>query len=224
MFVFLAEKQFLDPEYVLSALAASNPVVRGFLVERIVLAAISVNGLDGVAVSHVQHFNNPSVLDAHFQSLSLRNVLYVPSRFNYAKLDAVLVSNRFEPADPELRRSRKAVPTGSAGMVAVPTKPRMKRNAKPPVLKSIHVQFIQIKTGSLKADDLANTRSLLQTDAPEMKLWSRAAYNTGVAVTFGLHWIVPGAEIRFIQSSCADSELAGPEKASSLKSMYCLLE
>ena len=204
----------------INALAASNPSVRGFLVERIVLAAISVNGLGGVTPNQVEHFDNPILLSQKFKSLTLQNILYVPVLFNYAKLDAVLVSNVFEPAP--------TAPVSANGIDSVAVRPKsgQKIDKTPQVLKGIHVEFIQVKAGSVTTDSLANTRSLLLKESPEIKFWRGVAGDTGVDVTFSIRWFVPSAEVKQIQSSKAGI-LKGEkiaEKVNPLSSMHKQLD
>jgi hypothetical protein len=182
----------------------------GLQVERIALSSISMHGLNGVKADKVEYFGSKFNLKSSLKSHSMSNavVLYIPTSWNYPRVDAVLVSHVFKKSVSK-RALKAALKSASLSSSAngsadsespstsvTPTLP----SAKPlkDVVDYIHVEFIQISVGAITDDKLANTRSVLSAESPERELWRQAAGDSKVPVKFSLCWLVSEQEVKRI--------------------------
>jgi hypothetical protein len=229
MFCGGSENRFLDSEFILNSLKATNSIVRGFLVERIVLASIWRAGLGGVSVSEVKYFNHDSDLAKVLCSNSPgKNTLYIPNQWNYPKIDAVFVSLKSEskgPKTPKTQKSQKPQRAQQQIESEAPTPVVTTDVSITPSTEVLHsyfeIQFIQITIANITAEKLANTRSVLSQDSAERKLWRHAVSDANADVRFSICWLVASDQVAGI-SAPADKNII--ETVSSLESVNSMLK
>jgi hypothetical protein len=191
----------LDSEFILNSLKATNSIVRGFLVERIVLASISRTGLDGAPVSEVRYFNNDSDFSRVLRSTSPgNNTLYIPNQWNYPKIDAVFVSHKSvskSPKPPKPTTSKQIVAsTPSVDVVSTALSNDVSTDPPTEVTHAyVEIQFIQITVAKITAAKLTKTRSVLNENSPERALWRHAVNDAKADVRFSIQWFVASDQV-----------------------------
>ena len=219
-------------------MACANPVVLGFQIERIVLSTISLSGLDKITVNDVVRFRDKNHLNSIFAfAKSGSNTLYIPEAWNYAKIDAVLVSYHYrDEPKPSRGRSGKSGPSRSNAKMkhvsATDSQPNVatstidcdlvvaphEQNVKQ-VLDYAQVQFIQISNGSVTTEKLRKTRSILMHDSEVRSMWRQSVSESIEDVRFRLRWIVPSDSVTVIQSTQASAGVNDLEFVCSLASV-----
>eukprot|EP01137_Pigoraptor_chileana_P024198 Opistho-2@91743 len=118
---FSADDEFLSAAFVSSCVQESNPVIRGFRAEQIVISAIRKWGLEFRCGETLLQFATPienSFFDSAADTVPIvpsRCVQYVPTSHNMKYVDSVL---RFDPDCGTDARKRKATKAVSAAMIA----------------------------------------------------------------------------------------------------------
>ena len=232
------ESRFLQPDFISNALACANPVVLGFQIERIILSTISLTGLENITVNNVVHFRDKNHLHYIFASAkSGSNTLYIPEAWNYATIDAVLVSYHYRD-EPKPSRGRSGKSSRSNAKMkqvsAIDSQPNVatstidcdldlvvaphEQNVKQ-VLDYAQVQFIQISNGSVTTEKLHTTRKILMHDSEVRSMWRQSVSESIEDVRFRLRWIVPSNSVTVIQSTQASAGVRDLEFVCSLASV-----
>jgi hypothetical protein len=160
-------------------LDAVNPSVRGFLVERLVIARLMVGGLvlqdRTIPLSTKYLFHRTSKLVFHDSSL------FVPIAWNYPTIDAVVVDIA------ESNKPTKASTSSSSEIAGTSVEN-----------KCVTVYFLSIKSGeNIGPNKFASDRRIVFPNGPDVKLFKKivASNANAASIEFKLVWIIPDKHI-----------------------------